>query len=119
MGLVGLISMIFLPFMYSMARASPIVCERMIFSMLADQPNLEVTSRQGEPVVRLETTTFSTLPSSVSFSHAVRPANSFCASSFFALSSSLRGKYGSAHERAGKQRRGARTQGPGPPWSRR
>ena len=35
-------------------------CARMMRSMLADQPNLEVTTMAGESVRRLETTTFST-----------------------------------------------------------
>merc|ERR1719218_317068 len=39
--------MVFFPFMYSDARESPMACAFMMRSMLADQPNLEVTSTQG------------------------------------------------------------------------
>mmetsp|Transcript_13994 Transcript_13994/g.46348 ORF Transcript_13994/g.46348 Transcript_13994/m.46348 type:complete len:234 (+) Transcript_13994:82-783(+) len=60
-GEVGLISMVFFPFMYSEARLSPIACAFMMRSMFADQPNFDVTSTTGVFVRRLETVTFATL----------------------------------------------------------
>jgi len=52
--------------MYSLARLSPMACAFMMRSMLADQPNLEVTRMHGVSVSRFDTITFSTLSLSVS-----------------------------------------------------
>mmetsp|Transcript_1513 Transcript_1513/g.5035 ORF Transcript_1513/g.5035 Transcript_1513/m.5035 type:complete len:293 (-) Transcript_1513:1567-2445(-) len=87
--LVGLISIVFLPFMYSLARESPIACAFMMRSMFADQPNLDVTRMHGVPASRFETITFSTLSPSEVFIHAVNAAYSSSISLIFAFSSSL------------------------------
>ena len=72
-GDLGLISIVFLPFMYSCARLSPMACAFMMRSMFADQPNLDVTRMHGVSVRRLDTATFSTLPAPrVSWSQSVR-----------------------------------------------
>jgi len=74
--------------MYSIARESAMVWLFMMRSMLADQPNLEVTSATGESASRLLTTTFSTLSPSVRLMKSVTGFSSFSASSVLALSSS-------------------------------
>ena len=87
-GLRGLISMVFLPFMYSEARESPMACAFMMRSMFADQPNLLVTRMQGVSVRRFDTVTFSTLEPRVSRSHSVSPLYSSSISFCLAASSS-------------------------------
>jgi hypothetical protein len=56
-------------------------CDLMMRSMLADQPNLEVTRAQGESASRRDTTTFSTLSPRVFFMNSVSPWSSVAASS--------------------------------------
>lgn len=46
----------------------------MIRSMLDDQPNWPVTKTHGDSVIRLETTTFSTLSARFSLMAAQRPS---------------------------------------------
>mmetsp|Transcript_8979 Transcript_8979/g.37722 ORF Transcript_8979/g.37722 Transcript_8979/m.37722 type:complete len:254 (+) Transcript_8979:397-1158(+) len=87
-GEVGLISMVFFPFMYSDARESPMACAFMMRSMLADQPNLEVTKTQGVSVRRLDTVTFSTLPKSSPCIQSVKDLYSSSISLVFAASAS-------------------------------
>ena len=59
MGCVGLISRILLARMYSISLESRI-CALMIFSILADHPNLPATSTHGELSRRLDTWTLET-----------------------------------------------------------
>mmetsp|Transcript_13614 Transcript_13614/g.34246 ORF Transcript_13614/g.34246 Transcript_13614/m.34246 type:complete len:237 (+) Transcript_13614:987-1697(+) len=91
---LGLSSRIFFPLMYSRARLSPMAWARMIFSMLALQPNLDVTSMHGEFVMALfETTTFSTFWPRTSFIQSQSLLNSPASSSlFFFISSSSSSK---------------------------
>jgi hypothetical protein len=49
--------------MYCDMDVSRMAWARIILSMLADQPNSPVTREQGEPTIRSEMTTFSTLDS--------------------------------------------------------
>jgi hypothetical protein len=58
----------------------------MMRSMLADQPNLEVTSAQGESVRRVETDTFSTRSPSAALMKSVTSFSAVAASSAAALS---------------------------------
>mmetsp|Transcript_21005 Transcript_21005/g.46065 ORF Transcript_21005/g.46065 Transcript_21005/m.46065 type:complete len:283 (+) Transcript_21005:331-1179(+) len=88
MGLEGLISITLRPFMYSIALLSPMACARMMRSMLALQPNLEVARMQGESPRRWLTTTFSTCSPSTSFIHSVSTlySSSVSSASFFSSS---------------------------------
>mmetsp|Transcript_34984 Transcript_34984/g.85737 ORF Transcript_34984/g.85737 Transcript_34984/m.85737 type:complete len:233 (+) Transcript_34984:314-1012(+) len=84
----GLISMVLRPFMYSLARLSPMACAFMMRSMLADHPNLEVTRMHGVSVRRRDTVTFSTLAPSTSFIQSVSTLYSSSISLALALSAS-------------------------------
>merc|ERR1712173_274751 len=61
MACLGLSSMVFLAIMYWLIVLSRRACARIILSMLALQPNSPVTREQGDPTIRSEITTFSTL----------------------------------------------------------
>jgi len=60
MGLLGLISRVFLLVMYAAMLLSRRACAFMMRSMLALQPYSPVTSTQGESTMRSLTSTFST-----------------------------------------------------------
>merc|ERR1711963_1235401 len=91
MGWSGLISRCFLAAMYPMVLVSRRAWAFMMRSMLADQPYWEVTMQQGDVTRRLDTTTFSTLLSRISFMTLQSPSNLALASSNFFFSSSSSG----------------------------
>ncbi len=70
-GFEGLSPSAFLAALYCDMLESRRACAFMMRSMLADQPKVLVTRTQGEPTMRLETTTFSTLSPRISLVLAV------------------------------------------------
>lgn len=61
----------------------------MILSMLDDQPNWPVTRTQGDWLIRLDTTTFSTLSPRLSFMTLHRSSKALVSASRAAFSSSV------------------------------
>ena len=71
--------------------ATRLTCAFIILSMLADQPNLDVTTTQGDSVSRDDRATFSTRSPSERFIHCVKSASSLACDSSCCFSWSGRG----------------------------
>merc|ERR1719359_750271 len=88
-GLVGLISMVFLEDMSADWVESLRAWAFMMRSMLADQPYSPVTRQQGESARRLETLTFSTLSSRTSFMSLLPSYSLSCWTQYSSMGSTM------------------------------